>query len=187
MIDPGDLVTIPAWSPDIRLSDAVVATSKVEQFIAKAKSEYLANPIKFGEPEELMVSGRHFSVVSRHRGLVDASVHTIPRFRWRQVFEPITRISFSDHARVLVSASAGHGNYYHWLSEKLAAALMYRMMQADGAIPLVVPSLGEGWQREALATLRIDNPLVEVAIDEAMVCQGGVLSSLTGPGYTRAR
>ena len=182
MIDPRDFATVPAWNPDMSLSDAVVWTPKVEQFMERARAEYRADPIEFGEPEELMVSGRHFSVISRQSGLVEAPVHTIPGFRWRQVFEPIARISFSDRPRVLVSASAGHGNYYHWLSETIAAALMYRAMQADGAIPLVVPTLGEGWRREALATLAIDNPLVEVSIDEAMVCQGGVLSSLTGPG-----
>ena len=182
MIDPREFATIPAWSPGISLSDKIVIAPKIEQFLERAKAEYRADPVWFGEPEELIVSGRHFSVVSKRKGLVEASVHTIPHFRWSQVFEPIKQISFSDQGRVLVCASAGHGNYYHWVSETLAAALLYRTMQGDAAIPLVVPTLGGGWQKDALAALGINNPLIEVLIEEALVCQGGVLTSLTGPG-----
>ena len=182
MIDPREFATIPAWSPGIILSDMIVIAPKIEQFLERARAEYRADPVWFGEPEELMISGRHFSVVSRRKGLVEASVHTIPNFKWKQVFEPVTRISFSDQDRVLVCASAGHGNYYHWLLETIVAALLYSTMHEDGAIPLVVPALGGGWQRDALTALQINNPLIEVCIEELLVCQGGVLTSLTGPG-----
>lgn len=182
MIDLREFATVPGWNPDISLSDAVVAAPKIHQFLERAAAEYRANPVGFGKPEELIVSGRHFAVASSQNGLLRDSVHTIPGFKWSQVFEPVKRISFSDQDRILVSASAGHGNYYHWVSESLAAALMYRSMHGDGEIPLVVPTLGEGWQRDALAALQIDNPLIEVSAEEALVCRGGVISSLTGPG-----
>jgi capsular polysaccharide biosynthesis protein len=63
---------------------------------------------------------------------------------------------------------------------------MYRTMVDNEIIPLVVPPVGSGWQRDALTTLGIGNSLLEVLSDEALVCQGGVLSSLTGPSHAFA-
>jgi len=179
MIDGAE---VGAWDPPIAVSAAVAHAAALEQFAARARSGYSAPPIGYDEPEEMLVGGRHFAVVTRARGMVEASVHTLPRFRWRQAFEPVQRIVFAPDQPVLVAASAGHGNYYHWVAETAAAVVLHRQAWPDAAIPLVVPP-PNGWQRDLLATLGLDNPLVVVAAEEALVCDAGVLASLTGPGH----
>jgi capsular polysaccharide biosynthesis protein len=181
-----DAVEIAAWDPGIILSDLVALTPKIEQFMARARAGYSAPPIRFDDPQEMLVSGRHFAVVTRQGGLLDASVHTLPRFRWRQAFEPVARIGFAPEAPALIAASAGYGNYFHWTMETAAAALMHRRLHQGEPIALVVPPLQDTWKRDVLQTLGIESPLIVLPSHEALVVDMGVLTSLTGPTHSFA-
>lgn len=181
--------TVAEWAPAILVSPQVTDHERIATFIARARAAYAAPEIVFGEPQPMLVTGLHFAVITQGAGLVDASMHTIGRFAWHQLFARTTDIRINpagDDQPPLIAADSGYGNYYHWTAESLGAMLVHRAVHpGGGAIPLVVPAL-DGWRGQVLDLFSIGNRLIELDTAQAAVFDAARLTNLASRDYSFA-
>lgn len=164
----------------------VVERQATARFLETVRSGYFAPGVDLGTPQSLSVMGRHFAVISRNGGLVDASIHTIGKFAWHQAFAMVRSVRIHENGGEppLVAASSGFENYYHWTAETLGSMLMHRVMEPGSPIPMVIPEFSAGWQRQLLDLFQIENPLIQVERTEAVVFDSARLTNVTGRDYS---
>lgn len=179
--DPFAAVDIPGWAPPVFLSDRVRGGARLDTFLARLPAGYRAAAARFAAPEPLLVSGRHFAVVTRAGGLSEASIHTLGPHDWHQLFAAIRTVR--SHATggpaPIVAAGAGHANHYHWLIETGAAMALAALRDPQGLTPLVVPAMTAA-QRALPALLGLAHPLIEIGADEAGAFDAAVVTNCIG-------
>jgi capsular polysaccharide biosynthesis protein len=177
---------VPSREAAILVSPEVEPSPLLVRFTERVGAAYVAPAIAFQAPQPMLVAGRHLSVVTRAGGLIEPYTHIFPSFSWRQVFDGTTRLVRYDGGETLVVVGAGHANYFHWTTETLAAAILYRDLRPSDAVGLVVPPLLEPWRRQGLALFGLDETLVEVASDVALALDAGIVTDLIAPGRAAA-
>lgn len=184
-----DAATVPGWSPEIQISSRTAQVARIATFREQAAASYVAPPIHFDDPEPLVVTGRHFAVISGTQGLVPGSIHTHGRFAWHQAFAMIREMKVHPAGTLppaLVAAGASYDNYYHWIAESVGAMLLYRALGGDAATPFILPAPTSDWQRQTLALFGVDNPLIEIDRHEAGVFDEAMLTNLISRDYSYA-
>ena len=148
---------VPAWSPPILAADGITDHAAVARFREAVRAGYTASPVAFHEAEPVTVMGRHFAVISQHRGLIPDSIHTLGKFRWHQAFALVRDIRIAQEldACPVVAASSGYDNYYHWAAETIGTMLIHRIVTGASA-PMIIPARTARWQSEIIELLRID-------------------------------
>lgn len=180
-------VTVPAWAPGVGVATNALTPAAAEAFTARLRRAYRAPGTVFHPPEPVLVTGGMFAVVSAARGLLHDSVHMVGQFAWTDIFAGIGHIdtaASADGPAPLLLGNAGHTAYYHWTVQSLAAALVHRALTGERE-PLVVPAL-DGWRRDSLALLGVDNSLVEVPRDAGLALARAQATNLTGGDFAFA-
>ncbi|RYE37385.1 MAG: glycosyltransferase family 61 protein, partial [Hyphomicrobiales bacterium] len=169
-------VPVKRWDPNIILSDAVTPNPQIEILQYRTPAKFLAPEIRYGDPVSALVAGRNFAVWSESDGLDQASLY-LSDYSFAEMFGSGRVLRQLSDQPILVAANAAHGNYWHWLFQCLAPALIAR---AEGLAMRFLSPVLDKLRRDGLAMAGIDAAdVIELHDHELAALPQAVTTNLT--------
>lgn len=171
--------------PRLFFSQALPPEQDFSALIANVSNGFEAPGVSFSGPEDLIVNGHAFNVISAQSGLIKDSILLKDHLALKDFFAPVTQTRTMDDAgkSMLVASNIFAHNYFHWTTQCMAAILLYRIaikpsggaIATAGLMPIML---------EMLRLHGVEMDVMEIGPQQMAVISGGYHSNLLGHGFT---
>ena len=171
--------------PRLFFSQALPPEQDFSALIANVSNGFEAPGVFFSGPEDLIVNGHAFNVISAQSGLIKDSILLKDHLPLKDFFAPVTQTRTMDDAgkSMLVASNIFAHNYFHWTTQCMAAILLYRIaikpsggaIATAGLMPIML---------EMLQLHGVEMDVMEIGPQQMAVISGGYHSNLLGHGFT---
>lgn len=171
--------------PRLFFSQALPPEQDFSALIANVSNGFEAPGVSFSGPEDLIVNGHAFNVISAQSGLIKDSILLKDHLPLKDFFAPVTQTRTMDDAgkSMLVASNIFAHNYFHWTTQCMAAILLYRIaikpsggaIATAGLMPIML---------EMLRLHGVEMDVMEIGPQQMAVITGGYHSNLLGHGFT---
>lgn len=171
--------------PRLFFSQALPPEQDFSALIANVSNGFEAPGVSFSGPEDLIVNGHAFNVISAQSGLIKDSILLKDHLALKDFFAPVTQTRTMDDAgkSMLVASNIFAHNYFHWTTQCMAAILLYRIaikpsggaIATAGLMPIML---------EMLQLHGVEMDVMEIGPQQMAVISGGYHSNLLGHGFT---
>lgn len=171
--------------PRLFFSQGLPPEQDFSALIANVSSDFEAPGVAFAGPEDLIVNGHAFNVISASSGLRKETVLLTDHLSLKDFFAGVTQTRTMEDASkcMLVASNIFAHNYFHWTTQCMAAILLYRIaikptggaIATAGLTPIML---------EMLQLHGVEMDVMEIAPHQMAIISGGYYSNLLGHGFT---
>ena len=171
--------------PNLFFSQALPPEQDFSVLIANVSNGFEAPGVSFSGPDDLIVNGHAFNVISARSGLLKETVLLADHLPLKDFFAGVTQTRTMEDAgkSMLVASNIFAHNYFHWTTQCMAAILLYRIAikPSGGAIATagLTPIMLEMLQLHG-----VEMDVMEIAPQQMAIITGGHCCNLLGDGFT---